>query len=184
MTVQSYQYSWRLSFASQHLSNAGAFTDAESQSVEIAKAIEILDAFPKEGNYAFWNKQNPRTDLGAAWKSLHELKAYADEIKKLDKSSPQYQVGIYNIQEKISYFFGNFYGAFTEYEEWGVAGWLAGPTIVCGVIWMIATIMLSIVVTVNRSSLTPVVANFVIMIAAGAIFLWIYLSPVFYTGPV
>jgi hypothetical protein len=184
-TVFPYQYQWRLNFASQHISNAQAFTDAGSQSAEIARAIEALDAFPKEGNFDLWNKDNPATNLATAWNSLYELKGYADRISKLDKGSPEYQIGIKNIQEKIAYFYQNFYGAFDAYLEFGVSGWLITPSMFFGAVWLTVWLFLMVKLFHSRSPhIEAWILNAVLMFSVIAIWSWIHMSPVLYTGPI
>jgi len=183
-TQQAHQYQWRMRFAQSHLSVAQAVTDADSQYTEINKAIEIYDAFPKQGNYDLLNKRNPNTDLQTTWTALYQLRDYTDQIRKLDKSGSSYQLGIYNSQEKIKYFQQTFGNAFQEYVDYGLRGWLQRLSVILFCCWFMLSFM-GLATHVGRES--RLVALYLItaipMVIAAIIFLIITTMPILYIGP-
>lgn len=182
-----YQYEWRLRFAQSHLDLAQAASDATTQYQEISRAVEILETFPKEGNYAYFNKLNPKTNLANAWKAIRELRSYAEQTASLDKNSSAYNIAIYNSQEKIQYFENEYMGAFTEYIEWG-AGRYIGEFIGCwglGLAWIICWIITSWWASTDNGweALVWILTSMPIWIAF-VFFLWVGIVPVYYSGPV
>ena len=181
-----HQYEWRLHFANAHLDAAQAVTDAKTQYFEVKRAVEILQVFPKEGNYYFFNKLDPKTNLANAWRALLEIENYTASISELDKNSPEYQIGIYNSQEKIQYFEREYWGAFDNFKTWGAGGYLGSVSIIFGVIWFIfwaITMFWALDDGEGWETLAWLLSSIPIWIAF-AFFLWVGMSPVFYSGPV
>lgn len=186
--AHSYQYKWRLNFAEKHLDIAQGVTDAESQYDEISKTIEILDTFPRKGNYLIYNKYYPTTEMETAWSALYQLENYTNEIKDLDKSSSAYQIGIYNSQEKISYFKTTLWQAFPTFVYWGAWGWLGDVSLILGMLggafgWF-ALIFNSFRREVSKRIKIILLLTLSVLIIEGIIFYIIFYVPVFYTGPV
>ena len=181
-----YQYGWRLKFAQSHLDLAQAASDATTQYREISQAIEILQNFPKEGNYAYFNKLNPKTNLANAWKALQEAQVYAGQTMTLDKNSSAYNIAIYNSQEKIQYFEKEYMGAFTEYIEWGAGGYIGTIAIFgLGLPWITCWfITIAWALTDNGwEALVWILTSIPVWIAV-AFFAWVGIAPVYYSGPV
>jgi len=186
--AHSYQYTWRINFAEKHLEIATGVTDAESQYNEISKTIEILDTFPKQGNYLIYNKYYPTTDMETAWSALYQLKNYTNEIKYLDKASSTYQIGIYNSQEKILYFKTTLWEAYPTFVYWGAYGWLMDLSAYLGIIGF----SFSLFVLLSDSLRKNISKNKIIILLlmncwlamVGIIFYIILNIPVFYRGPI
>ncbi|GMX58668.1 MAG: hypothetical protein MCSN_3220 [Candidatus Microsyncoccus archaeolyticus] len=186
--AHSYQYKWRLNFAEKHLDIAQGVTDADSQYEEISKTIEILNTFPKEGNYLVYNKYYPLTDMGTAWSALYQLKNYTSEIKDLDETSSAYQLGIYNSQEKISYFKASLWQAYPTFVYWGVWGWLGDVSLILGVLggafsWFLL-ILNSFRRQISKGKRIILLLTLSVLMIEGIICYIIFYVPVFYTGPV
>jgi hypothetical protein len=186
--ASTYQYNWRLNFAEKHLEIAQGVTDADSQYTEISKTIEILQIFPKEGNYLIYNQNYPTTDMKTAWSALYQLQNYSNEIKGLDRNSSAYQLGIYNSQEKISYFKTTLWDAYTIFVYWGVKGWVRHLAFLTGIIGFAGSELVLMTGHLRRNLsrnikiiLCAAVASQVI---AAVILYYIVSVPVFYTGPV
>jgi len=185
---KTYQYSWRLNFAQKHLDIAQGVTDAEAQYNEISKTIEILDTFPKQGNYLIYNPSYPTTNMQTSWSALYQLQNYSREISALDKSSSAYQLGIYNFQEKVTYFRTNLWEAFPTYWRWGAYGWLGETAEYLGIFGFLPSMMLLMVTHIRnkmpKSLLALLATTFILMIIFGAIIFYILNVPVYYTGPI
>lgn len=182
----TYQYQWRLRFAQSHLDVAQAVSNAETQYQEVTRAIEILKDFPKEGNYDFWNRFNPKTNLERAWNALYEIKNYADSVRKLETDSSAYHIGVYNIQEKIQYFENEYLGAFSNYIFWGAGEWIGQFIgLGLGIVWIFCwgiTCAWAFDDGEDREALIWILTSIPIWIAL-FFFLWVGISPVFYAGP-
>jgi hypothetical protein len=182
-----YQYQWRLKFAQSHLDLAQAASDATTQYQEISRAIEILQTFPKEGNYAYFNKLDPKTNLANAWKALQEAEAYAQQTTTFEKNSSAYNIAIYNIQEKIQYFEDEYIGAFNAYIEWGAGSYIGTYIggVGLGIPWLICWIITFLwALTENGwEALAWILTSMPIWIAI-AFFFWAGIVPVSYSGPV
>lgn len=182
-----YQYEWRQRFAGAHLDIAQASSDATTQYQEISKAIEILGTFPKEGNWHFFNKLNPKTNLANAWKALQEVQAYAKLSATLEKNSSAYNIAIYNTQEKIQYFENEYMGAFSTYIDWG-AGRYIGEYIGLGlgVVWVICWGITWVTALEEEDNgweaLAWILTSIPIWIAF-VFFIWVSLAPIYYFGP-
>ena len=181
LTVSSaYQYRWNWDFAQKHLDVALAMSDPDTQELEISKAIDILQMFPKEGNSDPLNKNNPTTDMSLAWKALYQLKDYSTEWKVVDKNSQDYQLVIYNTQEKISHFKKTFRGAFVNYYDWTA---LSTPFYILSIVFFMAfTYPYMILRERYRSRLA--LLSILGIILAGIIFFFLPFTPILYFGPV
>lgn len=182
--ITANQYRWSYDFAEKHLDVARAMSDAETQEAEISKVIDILQIFPKEGNFDLLNKNNPNTDMRLAWKALYELKNYAGEVKAMDKTSQEHQLGIYNTQEKVSYFKKTFESAFGNYNEWGTfSGYFLVLSIIFFILWSFSITFFyhANIWGVERSIATLSVVG---LIFGAIIFIYLSAVPVLYTGPV
>jgi len=181
-----YQYEWRQRFAGAHLDIAQASSDATTQYQELSRAIEILQTFPKEGNWDFFNKLNPKTNIANAWKALQEAQAYAEESANLEKSSAAYNIAIYNTQEKIQYFESEYMGAFSVYITYG-AGRYIGDYLALGlgIVWLICWIITWVSASNDNGweALVWILTSIPIWIAF-VFLIWIGYAPVYYFGPV
>jgi hypothetical protein len=182
----TYDYGWRVNFAEKHLNVAQSVTDAESQYVEISRAIEILQVFPKEGNYFILNKNDPLTNMTITWMSLYQLQGYANEIRKMDRNSSSYQIGIYNSQEKISYFKENLWESFETFITWGANGWLAYLAASLGIFGFMAGLIVASPYEhkVDYQGRSIIFRTFFLTLIALIVFFIIAGIPLFYTGPV
>jgi len=181
-----YQKEWRLMFGRQHLDLAQAASNAETQYQEISQAIRCMETFPKEGNWDFWNKLNPKTNLAKAWTALYEVQAYADSVQKLPENDSAYHIGVYNTQEKIQYFENEYLGGFSAYLDWGAGryiGNIIGGTfaVIWGICWAITSYWAS--EDSGLEALAWILTSLPIWIAV-IFFLWVGVSPVFYSGPI
>ncbi|MFA5013026.1 MAG: hypothetical protein WC520_00470 [Candidatus Paceibacterota bacterium] len=183
---QSYDSYWRNDFAKKHLRVAQAMTDAKSQNAEISTVIEILQPFPKQGNYNIFNDRDPITDLGNAWQELYELQNYTAQISALDVSSFSYQQGIYNSQEKIAYFEDNLLEAFSWYLEIGKFFWTLWVVIIFGCGWFFLTELGYAAARGygDDKYKKAMIASLIILVVVSVVFGILYTMPVFYTGPV
>lgn len=184
--ASTYDYGWRITFAEKHLDVAQSVTDAQSQYVEISKAIEILQVFPKEGNYFILNKNDPLTSMTITWMSLYQLQDYANETARLDRNSSSYQLGIYNSQEKISYFKENLWESFKTFITWGANGWLAYLALSLGTLgFMVGMIMTNpFDRRIDHRGRLIIFRTFLLTLVALIVFAIITGIPLFYTGPV
>lgn len=178
------QYVWSHNFAEKHLNVAQVMSDAETQEAEISKAIDILKIFPKEGNFDLLNKNNPSTDMRLAWKALYQLKDYAGEVKGMNKTSQEYQLGIYNTQEKVSYFRNTFGDAFYNYSSWGtLSSYFFFLCLIFFIAWVLFFLSLN---DTHPQGVKRFIAKFSLVgtICGVVIFIYLFEAPVLYTGPV
>ncbi|MFA5714617.1 MAG: hypothetical protein WC998_02660 [Candidatus Paceibacterota bacterium] len=189
VTNYTYQYGWSMNYAQKHLSIAKGSADVEIQYAEISKAIEILQVFPKEGNYDYLNNVNPSTDMKTGWSSLYQLQNYTNEIRLMDKSSPAYQQGVRNIQERIASSYAVFEAAANSFIGYELKGWVIMLACVVGLVGFIIAIFCLLINFVSYNHESPLVKAILFLTALSivAVFLgWIYVQavPIFYTGPV
>lgn len=180
-----YQYEWRNRFAWSHLDLAEASSDIGTQYVEVSKAVVIMDTFPKQGNWDFWNKQNPKTNMAMAWQALYELQNYTFHTSTLNRSDASYNIAVYNNQEKIQYFQEQFSGAFSEYLIWGANGWFGGLGVLLGgfsVLFFTIVILLSIDDDAGTETLAWFLSTIPFWIFS-IFFMVVSVSPIFYGGP-
>ena len=178
----TYELGWRMNFAEKRFDVAQSVSDGNTQHDEISRALYILDVFPKEGNYDFFNKVNPETDFGEAWKVADELRAYSKEISRMDKSEPAYQVALDNIQKKISFFRSNFNGAFKAYVYYGHNGWLGDVSVLLFI--LSALFGLLALFESRQRYLFWMFVLIILIIAIIAAFSWyIHVAPIYYAGP-
>lgn len=183
VTGPYYQCAWRIVFARRHIDVAQAVTDANSQYNEISKVKEILDSFPKEGNYDFLNKLNPNTDLKTAFLALSEIKNYTDTVRKMKRESSEYQLGIYNTQEKLQYFENTFFEAFEAYRDWGtLGGFLLFGKILLSLIFAFALIWNIMDTWDDKERIFWFIMGSIYLIVILATILS-FLAPLFYSGP-
>lgn len=181
-----YQYEWRQRFAGAHLDIAQAASDATTQYQEISRAIEILQTFPKEGNWDFFNKLNPKTNIANAWKALQEAQTYTELSTTLEKNSSAYNIAIYNTQEKIQYFENEYMGAFSVYIDWGAGRYIGNYIGVgLGIIWFICWAITWLLASDGSGweALVWILTSIPIWIAL-VFFIWVGFAPVYYSGPV
>jgi hypothetical protein len=180
-----YQIEWRNKFANQHLDLAQASSNGETQYTEVSQAISIYSTFPKQGNWDYWNKLNPKTNMVNVWTALNEMQTYANTSASLTITDPAYQIAVYNTQEKVQYFQDNYGDAFDSYITWGAGGWVAGLGIAMAVASAILLFSVGFWAMMDESqAFIGWLLVFIPLIIAGIFFAWVGISPVYYTGPI
>ena len=181
----AYQYEWRKRFAWAHLDLAEASSDITTQYSEVSKAIQILDTFPQNGNWDFWNKLSPKSNMVNAWLAFYEVQNYTRSTSTLNRTDAAYNVAVYNNQEKIQYVEEQYSGAFDNYITWGAGSYLGSVGIIFGVFWVFSWGITWFWAFSDESTLEAVmwIMMIVPLIIAAAFFLWVGLTPIYYIGP-